>query len=87
MEYDVTALELTRKMIRACLQLPESEPLTEDTYLMGGFPEFNSLTITTLIVDIEESVGCEVADDEISGDIFETVGSLSAFVEQKMKEI
>ncbi|MCR9186210.1 MAG: phosphopantetheine-binding protein [Halieaceae bacterium] len=82
----MTALEITRKMIRSCLQLDESVSLSEDTYLMGGFPEFNSLTITTLIVEIEDNLGCEVADDEISGEIFETVGSLAEFVEHKMKE-
>ena len=82
----MTALDLTRKIIRSCLQLEESVQLSEDTYLMGGFPEFNSLTITTLIVEIEDNLGCEVADDEISGEIFETVGSLAAFVQQKMNE-
>lgn len=82
----MTALELSQQMIRQCLQLDESVPLTEDTYLMGGFPEFNSLTITTLIVEIEDNIGCEVSDDEISGEIFETVGSLAEFVQQKMNE-
>lgn len=78
------ALELTQKLLRNCLQLKESEPLTKETQLLGGFPEFNSLTIATLIVEIEEAVDCEVGDDEITGEIFETVGSLANFVETKM---
>ncbi|MFA5495317.1 MAG: phosphopantetheine-binding protein [Porticoccaceae bacterium] len=82
----MNALELTQKFIRSCLQLSATEPLDRDTALLGGFPEFNSLTITTLIVEIEEALDCEIADDEISGEIFETVGSLADFVAGKMAQ-
>lgn len=80
----MNTLELTQKLIRKCLQLNASEPLTPETPLMGGFPEFNSLTIATLIVAIEEAVDCEIGDDELTGENFETVGSLAEFVETKM---
>ncbi len=51
---------------------------------MGGFPEFDSMTIMALIEQIEEALGCEIDDDEISGETFETVGSLAQFVAGKM---
>lgn len=82
----MNALELTQKLVRKCLQLKPSETLNRDTPLMGGFPEFNSLTIATLIVAIEEAVDCEIGDDELSGENFETVGSLADFVETKMAD-
>ncbi len=82
----MNALELTQQMIRASLNLGPNEPLGEDTYLVGGFPEFDSLTIASLIEQIEETVGCEIDDDEISGATFETVGSLAAFVEEKLQQ-
>lgn len=78
------ALELTRSIIRGCLQLEPDVTLDRDTYLMGGFAEFNSLTITTIIVEIEEQTDCEIDDDEISAELFETVGSLADFVEEKL---
>lgn len=84
MESIVRALELTRKLLRNCLQLKELEPLTRETPLLGGFPEFNSLTIATLMVEIEEALDCDIADDDITGEIFETVGSLADFIETKM---
>lgn len=80
----MSALDLTRKLLRKCLQLKETEPLTRETPLLGGYAEFNSLTIATLMVEIEEAVDCEIEDDEISGEVFETVGSLADFVEAKM---
>jgi len=80
----VNALELTRKLIRACLQLQDSAPLPIDTPLLGGFSDLNSLTITGLVLSIEEALDCEIADDELSGEIFESIGSLANFVDAKM---
>jgi acyl carrier protein len=42
------------------------------------------LTVVGLIASIEEQLGCSIADDEISADIFETVGALSYFISYKM---
>ena len=80
----VNALELTQQLLRSSMQLSDKTPLKPDTELMGAFPEFNSLTITTLIMQIEQSVDCEIDDDEINGEIFETVGSLAEFIALKM---
>lgn len=80
----MNALQLTQHLIRTSLNLDSTVTLSEDTYLMGGFPEFDSLTIASLIEQIEESTGCEIDDDEISGETFETVGSLAAFVQEKL---
>ena len=79
-------LELTQKLLRNCLQLKESEVLTRETPLLGNFPEFNSLTIATLMLQIEEKIDCEIALDELSVEIFETVGSLADFIETKMDD-
>lgn len=83
----MNSLELTQKLIRDCLQLKPSEALTRETPLLGGFPELNSLTITTLMMQIEEAVDCEITDDELTEEIFETVGSLADFVEMKMVSV
>lgn len=79
------SFEITRELLRHGLQLGErADALKPETPLMGSFPEFNSMTVVALIVSIEEQLGCEVADDEISGEIFETVGSLANFVQSKL---
>lgn len=79
------ALELTRDLLRTALQLGDrADQLTADSPLMGSFPEFNSLTVVGLITGIEEQLGCEVDDSEITEDIFQTVGTLAEFIENKM---
>lgn len=82
----MTPFDLTCTIVRACLQLSETETLDRDTALMGSFPEFNSLTIVTMILQIEENTGCDIEDDEISADIFETIGTLTDFVEEKIAQ-
>ena len=79
------SLNIAKDIIKTCLQQGEkAETFTADTPLMGAIPEFNSLTIVTIVTTIEEQLGCEVYDDELEAEIFETVGSLAAFIESKM---
>jgi len=79
------SFELAREILRSNLQLgARADQLTRETALMGALPEFNSLTVVGLITEIEEQLGCTVADDEISADIFETAGAFSDFISHKM---
>lgn len=57
--------------------------LTADTALLGAVPEFDSMAVLGVITRLEEVFGISIADDEISAETFETVGSLVAFVESK----
>jgi len=58
--------------------------LTEETALLGAIPEFDSMAVVSILTILEERFGFFVDDDEIDAEIFETVGSLVAFVEQKI---
>jgi len=79
------SFEIARELLREIMQMEgQADQLTPETALMGEFAEFNSLTIVGLITGIEEQAGCEVDDDEITEEIFQTVGSLSRFIESKL---
>jgi acyl carrier protein len=52
--------------------------------LLGSIPELDSMAVVNLIGALEEHFGFVIDDDEISATTFETVGSLTAFVEQKL---
>lgn len=54
--------------------------LGRDDLLLGAIPEFDSMAVVTLLTVIEESYGVEIADDEVSADNFETLGSLQDFI-------
>lgn len=74
-----------RRLIGEILQLGErAQQLTPDTPLLGSIPEFDSMAVVTLINAVEERFDVMVADDEISAETFETVGTIHAFIRDKV---
>ena len=57
---------------------------TRETHLLGAIPEFDSMAVISLITALEERFGIAVADDEIDGQTFATVGRLVDFVTEKL---
>lgn len=60
------------------------QTFNESTPLLGSLPELDSMAVVSVITALEEHFGFTVHDDEISADTFQTLGSLSAFVDQKL---
>lgn len=58
---------------------------TAETKLLGALPELDSLHVANLLARIESQFKFQIYDDEIDGSIFKTVGSLTEFIEGKMK--
>lgn len=56
------------------------------TPLLGAVPELDSMAVVNLITALEERFGIAVDDDEISGDTFATVGSVTALVSAKLAD-
>jgi acyl carrier protein len=63
-----------------------SSSFTDATVLMGSVPELDSMGVVSLLTAFEEQFGFSVEDDEIDGSVFETFGTLLAFVEAKLAE-
>lgn len=59
--------------------------LHSNTILLGNIPEFDSMAVINLITALEEYFGIMFVDDEINAETFQTLGSLSAFVERKLR--
>jgi acyl carrier protein len=52
--------------------------------LLGAVPEFDSMAVVALLTTLEERFGFTVDDDEVDGNTFATLGSLTAFVRGKL---
>ena len=57
--------------------------LDASTPLFGAMPELDSLAVLELVSALEDRFGIVVEDEEFGGEIFETLGSLAAFVDDK----
>jgi acyl carrier protein len=74
-----------RMLVGTTLQLgARAQALEASTPLLGAFPELDSMAVVNVITALEEHFGFTVDDDEIGSATFATLGSLSAFVEQKL---
>jgi acyl carrier protein len=54
------------------------------TPLLGAVPELDSMGVVSLITALEERFDITIIDDEIDGAVFETFGTLLAFVGEKV---
>jgi acyl carrier protein len=77
-------LEAVKTILGEVLSLADAKDLTLASPLLGAVPELDSMAVVHLITALEEHFGFVVDDDEISASTFETVGSMVAFVEQKL---
>lgn len=57
--------------------------LTPDTPLLEGGLELDSVELLELIVGIEEAFRTTVEDDELTPELFASIGSLGRFVREK----
>lgn len=73
------------KTLRAVLHLdPATATLRAETPLLGSIPELDSMAVVSILTALEERFGFVVDDDEVEGQTFATVGTLSRFVEGKL---
>jgi acyl carrier protein len=75
----------TLKVLDEVLSLKgRTAAMGRDSPLMGAIPELDSMAVVALITTLEERFGFIVADDDLDGSSFATVGTLSDFVASKI---
>lgn len=83
----MVALDDVVQIVGDVLQLgARTAALDDTTPLLGSVPEFDSMAVVSVITAIEESYGIYIEDDEVSAEIFETIGSLHEFVSTKVNQ-
>jgi acyl carrier protein len=81
-----TTLDAVRSVVAATLGIDEARAtaMHASTELLGSLPELDSMAVVELIYALEERFTVEVDGDEVTADVFETLGSLAAFVETQI---
>jgi acyl carrier protein len=78
-------LDQIKSILRDALQLDgRANKFTDATPLLGSIPEFDSMAVLTVLTLIEERFDITIDDDEVSAELFATVGTLREFVEEKV---
>ncbi|MBI1181734.1 MAG: acyl carrier protein [Alphaproteobacteria bacterium] len=61
-----------------------TQGLTASTPLLGNLPELDSMAVVELVTRLEAEFDIRIHDDDISAETFATLGSLTAFVDDKL---
>ena len=87
MPYTDQTLTQVRLLLSRVLQLGgKADALDGRSPLLGALPELDSMAVVHVLTAIEEHFGIVISDDEMSADIFATLGTLADFVEAKLAD-
>jgi acyl carrier protein len=59
-----------------------ADTLEASTELFGSMPELDSMAVVTLALALEREFDFEIDDEDFTGEVFETIGTLAEFVEE-----
>jgi acyl carrier protein len=62
-----------------------ADDLVPESRLLGNLPELDSIAVVELLVALQDRFGIEIEDDEVVGDIFESLGQLTTFIDSKVR--
>lgn len=83
----MSVMQEVKQILGEVLQLGSKvNAFNANTELVGNVPEFDSMAVIGVITAIEARYGFVIGDDEIDADVFDTLGSLVAFVERKLRQ-
>jgi acyl carrier protein len=54
------------------------------TPLLGSLPELDSMAVLELVLELEQRFGITIEGEDVTADIFETLASLTVFVDSKL---
>jgi acyl carrier protein len=79
------SLDAVRRVLIDTLELTQQpEDLQRDTALFGALPELDSFGVVQLVTELEERFDITIDDEEFGADLFDTVGTLTDFVDAKL---
>ena len=81
----MSTIEQLKILLKTQLQLGNAvDRFDARTELFGSLPEFDSMAVVSIVTAIEDQFGVEIQDDELTADVFATLGSLAEFVDLKV---
>ena len=77
-------LQRLRRVLKNTLKLGSvADELSEQSRLLGAVPGLDSLAVIVVLTAIEREYGIKIRNDELSADVFATLGSLNRFILSK----
>lgn len=82
MDYSEATLNGVIEIIVETLGIQDrANTLSASTRLFNSMPELHSMAVVALAVALEREFELEIDDEDLTGEVFETIGTLAEFVE------
>jgi acyl carrier protein len=80
------ALEDVKAVVVETLGVEDrADSLGATTPLLGSLPELDSMAVLELVLELEQRFGIVVDGEDVTAEVFETLASLTAFVDSKLR--
>ena len=63
----------------------QAHAIDATTPLFGSLPELDSMAVLELVLALEERFGIEIEGEDVTAEAFETLASLTAFVDGRVR--
>ena len=63
----------------------QADRIDATTTLFGSLPELDSMAVLEVVLALEERFGIVINDEDVTADVFESVATLTAFVDSKLR--
>jgi acyl carrier protein len=83
MNQTTDAAEVKAVVVKSLAIDDRARELDADTPLTS-IPEFDSLAILDLVLDLERHFDIEFDDEDVTAEVFETIETLAAFVDSRL---
>lgn len=67
------------------LGIEDGADALDATTPLASVPELDSMAVVALLVELEERFAITVEDEDVTAEVFETIGSLAAYVQAKAR--
>jgi acyl carrier protein len=83
MTFNPDTLDRVKVVIVKTLGIQDrADTLEASTEMFGSMPELDSMAVVSLALALEREFDFEIDDEDFTGEVFETIGTLAEFVEQ-----
>lgn len=76
--------EIVKNLLQVSTGRTDAGQWVRDTQLLGDVAELDSMAIVTFFTALEDEHGVFIDDDEVTAELFETLGALTDFVAEKL---
>ena len=78
-------VEDVKAVLVETLDVEDQAPAMDATTpLFGSLPELDSMAVLELVLALEERFGIEIEGEDVTAEVFETLASLTAFVDSRL---